>query len=205
MAEREAELDEVYGWFREQVASSFGFLVDEFGCGAKTQDEGGDGIFTRFSNRTTAVEVSYDPTDDVVEVFIIKLVNGSTPAYLDSWQWNWVPLSRYLVQIGRSGPRGRTRFRGAIGGRCKRHCSGRRRHCDSTPRRPSAGTSLSSTRRRLRNFARTSSTRCVRPPTQAWAKTSYARPGVSRFNWGVDSAPPWQAGSPRVTPGGRRA
>jgi hypothetical protein len=103
MAEREAELDEVYGWFREQVASSFGFLVDEFGCGAKTQDEGGDGIFTRFSNRTTAVEVSYEPTDDVVEVFIIKLVNGSTPAYLDSWQWNWVPLSRYLVQIGRSG------------------------------------------------------------------------------------------------------
>ena len=44
MAEREAELDEVYGWFREQVASSFGFLVDEFGCGAETQDEGGDGI-----------------------------------------------------------------------------------------------------------------------------------------------------------------
>ena len=49
------------------------------------------------------MEVSYEPTDDVVEVFIIKLVNGSTPAYLDSWQWNWVPLSRYLVQIGRSG------------------------------------------------------------------------------------------------------
>ena len=204
MAEHDAELDEVYGWFREQVANSFGFLVNEFGCGAKTQDEGGHGIFTRFSNRTTAVEVSYEPTDDVVEVFIIKLVNCSTPAISTPGSGTGCRSRATSSRSEEVGPRCRTRFGGAIGGRCKRHCSGRRRRCDSTPRRPSAGTSLSSTRRRLRNFSRTSSTRCVRPPTQGWRRRATPGPEFP-VQLGVDSAPPCQPGSPRVTPGGLRA
>ena len=60
MTEHVVSLDEVYGSFREEVASSFRSLVDEYGCRIETLEEGRDSIFTRFSNRTTAVEVSYE-------------------------------------------------------------------------------------------------------------------------------------------------
>lgn len=101
MAEREATLDEVYGWFRDEVADSFAFLVDDYGFRrTSTRDEGRDGIFTRFRNDTTAVEIGYEPTDEEVEVFLVKLERGRVPAYVDSWQRNWVPLFRYLDQVG---------------------------------------------------------------------------------------------------------
>ena len=172
MAEHDAELDEVYGWFREQVANSFGFLVNEFGCGAKTQDEGGHGIFTRFSNRTTAVEVSYEPTDDVVEVFIIKLVNGSTPGSGTG--------RRSRATSSRSeevGPRCRTRFGGAIGGRCKRHCSGRRKQCQARRGAPPRG--LLCLRRAKAPQLREDQRYELRAPADPGvAKTSYVRPGI---------------------------
>jgi hypothetical protein len=104
MAEQETSLDEVYRWFRACAEKSFAFLESECGCSRRTRDEGPDGIFMRFQNETTGVEVGYEPMDEVVEVFLIKLENGRAPPYLDSWQRNWVPLSRYLDRVGAIGP-----------------------------------------------------------------------------------------------------
>jgi hypothetical protein len=69
--EREATLDEVYGWFREDVAACFAFLETQYDFRhVSTRDEGRDGIFMRFRNNTTAVEVAYEPADDTIEVFL---------------------------------------------------------------------------------------------------------------------------------------
>jgi hypothetical protein len=101
MAEHEAALDEVYAWFRDDVAACFGFLEDEYGFRrTSTRDEGRDGIFIRFRSETMAIEVSYEPADDAVEVFLIKVEHGMVPSYAEAWQRNWVPLFRYLDHAG---------------------------------------------------------------------------------------------------------
>jgi hypothetical protein len=64
MAKRETSLDEVYRWFRAYTEKFFAFLVSEYGCRRQTRDDGPDGIFTRFQNETTGVEVGYEPMDD---------------------------------------------------------------------------------------------------------------------------------------------
>lgn len=107
MEEREATLDEVYGWFREDVAASFAFLETDYDFRhSSTRDEGRDGIFTRFRNDTTAVEVAYEPADDTIEVFLIKIERERVPSYESSWQTNWVPLFRYLDFVGVSAAEG---------------------------------------------------------------------------------------------------
>jgi hypothetical protein len=107
VADREATLDEVYGWFREDVAAAFSFLADEYALRpTSARDEGRDGIFTRFRGDVLAVEVGYEPADDAVEVFLIRFEDGRIPAYLDAWQRNWVPLSRYLERAGHGGAEG---------------------------------------------------------------------------------------------------
>jgi hypothetical protein len=107
MGEREATLDEAYAWFRDDVAACFAFLRDEYGFRrTSTRDEGRDGFFIRFRSETTAVEVSYEPADDAVEVFLIKVERGTVPSYAQAWQRNWVPLFRYLDQAGAPGAEG---------------------------------------------------------------------------------------------------
>src|SRR5918994_574369 len=107
MEEREATLDEVFGWFREDVAECFAFLEADYGLRrTSTRDEGRDGIFIRFRNETTAVEVAYEPADDAIEVFLIKVEGGRVPSYAQSWQRNWVPLFRYLDHAGAEGAEG---------------------------------------------------------------------------------------------------
>jgi hypothetical protein len=133
VAEREATLDEVYGWFRDDVATSFAFLVDDYGFRrTSTRDEGRDGIFTRFRNDTTAVEVAYEPTDEGIEIFLIKLEGGKVPAYADSWQRNWVPLFRYLDHVGASDTEGpnavRWGDRDALREALRRHAEALREH-----------------------------------------------------------------------------
>jgi hypothetical protein len=131
--ERDATLDEVYGWFREEIATYFGFLEDEYGCRrTSTRDEGPDGIFTRFRNASTAVEIAYEPMDDAIEVFLVKLEGGRVPGYADAWQRNWVPLHRYLDQIGESGAEGPNAIpwgdREALGRVLDRHARALREH-----------------------------------------------------------------------------
>jgi hypothetical protein len=100
-------LDEAYAWFREDVAACFAFLEDEYGFRrTSTRDEGRDGIFIRFRSETTAVEVAYEPVDDAVEVFLIKVERGRVPSYAQAWQRNWVPLFRYLDHVGARGAEG---------------------------------------------------------------------------------------------------
>jgi len=50
--------------------------------------------------------VGYEPQDDAIEVFLIKLEGGRVHSYADAWQRNWVPLSRYLDHVGESGTEG---------------------------------------------------------------------------------------------------
>ena len=101
MEEHEATLDEVYAWFRDDVAACFAFLEDEYGFRrTSTRDEGRDGIFIRFRSETMAVEVAYEAADDAVEVFLIKVERGTVPSYAQVWQRNWVPLFRYLDHAG---------------------------------------------------------------------------------------------------------
>jgi hypothetical protein len=105
--ERETTLDEAYAWFREDVAACFAFLEDEYGFRrTSTRDEGRDGFFIRFRSETTAVEVSYEPADDAVEVFLIKVERGRVPSYAQAWRRNWVPLFRYLDHAGAWGAEG---------------------------------------------------------------------------------------------------
>jgi hypothetical protein len=107
MGEPEATLDEAYAWFRDDVTECFAFLEDEYGFRrTSTRDEGRDGIFIRFRSETTAVEVSYEPADDAVEVFLIKVERGRVPSYAQAWQRNWVPLFRYLDHAGARGAEG---------------------------------------------------------------------------------------------------
>jgi hypothetical protein len=107
MEEREATLEEVHAWFREDVAACFAFLETDYGFRrTSTRDEGQDGIFTRFRNDTTAVEISYEPTEDAIEVFLIKAEDSRVPSYSEAWHRNWVPLFRYLDFGGASGAEG---------------------------------------------------------------------------------------------------
>jgi hypothetical protein len=112
MGSREASLDEVFAWFREDVDACFRFLGAEYGFRrTSTRDEGRDGIFVRYRNETTAVEVGYEPTTDEIEVLLIKPEGGRVPSYMDAWQRNWVPLFRYLDHVGASGAEGRNSVR----------------------------------------------------------------------------------------------
>jgi hypothetical protein len=107
MEEREATLDEVFGWFREDVAECFAFLETDYAFRrTSTRDDGRDGIFIRFRNETTAVEVAYEPADDAIEVFLIKVEGGRVPSYAQAWQRNWVPLFRYLDHAEATGAEG---------------------------------------------------------------------------------------------------
>lgn len=107
MVEREATLDEAFAWFRDDVAAWFAFLGDEYGFRpTSTRDEGRDRIFIRFRSETTAIEVAYEPADDAVEVFLIKVERGRVASYAQAWQRNWVPLFRYLDHVGARGAEG---------------------------------------------------------------------------------------------------
>src|SRR5918994_3612227 len=110
MEESEATLEEVHAWFREDVGACFAFLESDYDFRhTSTRDEGRDGIFTCFRSDGTAVDVSYEPADDTIEVFLIKVERGRVPSYERSWQTNWVPLFRYLDHVGASGAEGSKR------------------------------------------------------------------------------------------------
>jgi hypothetical protein len=112
VARDDASLDEVSAWFRDGVDRCFAFLEAAYGFRrTSTRDEGQDGIFVRYRNETTAVEISYEPTVDEIQVFLIKLELGRVPSYMESWQRNWVPLFRYLDHVDASGAEGSERVR----------------------------------------------------------------------------------------------
>jgi hypothetical protein len=68
------------------VGECFGFLEAEYGCRqASTRDEGREGIFVRYRNATPAVEVGYEPTEEEIAVFLVKLEASRVPSYLDAW------------------------------------------------------------------------------------------------------------------------
>src|SRR5688572_21632692 len=74
-------LDEV---FKEQCRRAFRFLEDEYDCEIAESYQDSHAVSITYTNMTTGVEISLEPRENHIWVYLIRLVNGKIPAYLDA-------------------------------------------------------------------------------------------------------------------------
>jgi hypothetical protein len=55
-------------------------------------------------NETTAVDVEYEPADESLEVYVVKLRNGRKPSMDEAWDRHWALVSQLAEQYGGGAP-----------------------------------------------------------------------------------------------------
>lgn len=93
----------LYDIFGEEIERQFGFLAEHHGFGRwRFRDNAQHGITAWAKNDTTAVEIEYDPMDESLEVYVIKLRNGRKPPMDEAWGTRWALLWELAKQEGKA-------------------------------------------------------------------------------------------------------
>jgi hypothetical protein len=67
--------------FVTEATSAFHFLTDEYGMERPIVDDVPFAVWMVFKGGEAAVKVAYDTRDQLIETFLVKLVNGGLPPY----------------------------------------------------------------------------------------------------------------------------
>ena len=76
--------------FVAEATSSFRFLSAEYTFEGPFVDDGPFAVWMVFKGLATGVEVAYDTRDDLVETFLVRLVNGDLPPYDETEETHYV-------------------------------------------------------------------------------------------------------------------
>ena len=69
--------------FTQKCLRKFGFLAD-YGCELTSIEETGHIVEITYKNQTTGIKVSFESRENDIFVYLIRLINGEIPAYLDA-------------------------------------------------------------------------------------------------------------------------
>ena len=87
--------------FIEEAERELRFLHDDFGFDGPLVGQGPFAVWVTFKGVPTALKASFDTLDRVVEVFIVKLIDGELPAYDETESTHYVgPRSLAAVAGG---------------------------------------------------------------------------------------------------------
>lgn len=86
---------ELYADFRAHVRESFRFLENEFGFRlVGEEEEPPHGTHVTFANDTTGVKIDLQPREGYLTTYLIELIDGEVPSYLDYAGKKYVGIDR---------------------------------------------------------------------------------------------------------------
>ncbi len=75
---------DLYGPFKEECRSIFRFLENEYGCSIVGMHEDEHSVAVTYANLTTGVKVGFEPRENFISVYLIRLVDGQVPEYIEA-------------------------------------------------------------------------------------------------------------------------
>jgi hypothetical protein len=87
--------------FAAEAKYALRFLYDELGFDGPTVDYPSFAVWVTFQSTVTGVRATFDTLDRVVEVFIVKLVDGHLPPYDETESTHYVDVASLARVAGR--------------------------------------------------------------------------------------------------------
>jgi hypothetical protein len=85
--------------FVAEATSSFQFLSDEYGMEGPLVDDVPFAVWMVFKARETAVKITYDTRDQLIETFLVKLVTGDLPPYDETEATHYVGTESLVALV----------------------------------------------------------------------------------------------------------
>lgn len=74
---------ELHRVFIQKCLDKFGFLAS-YGCELTNVEEDRYGVEVTYKNQTTGIKVSFESRENDISVYLIRLIHGDVPAYIDA-------------------------------------------------------------------------------------------------------------------------
>lgn len=88
-------------WFAEEAKYAFRFLYDELGFEGPSVDYPPFAVWVTLKSSATGVRATFDTLDRVVEVFLVKLVDGHLPPYDETESTHYIGVASLVSVAGR--------------------------------------------------------------------------------------------------------
>lgn len=86
----------IFQIFKAATLKNFIFLDAEFDCHVLSVDKDAAQFSINYANKTTGIGVRYEPLDNVVFIYLVKLVDGAFPAYSVK---NWYNIDSLIYRM----------------------------------------------------------------------------------------------------------